>query len=328
MPLVVEEHSRFDDLRVEWEKILGKSLNSWNIFSTWDWQRLWWDTLSAGESLRLLAVRDELEIVGIWPLMEQGSDAFLVGGIEVCDYLDIIAVRQREPDVLAAGLAYLADRGISHLDLRFVPAESPTARYLPELAGKSGWQCEKTLDDVCPTIALPESWDAYLASLTKKDRHELRRKLRRLADAGSVEYHVACGPANVEGDTADFLRLHRSSGAEKAAFMRPAMEVFFRRIIGQFRPSGRIKLFFLAFDGKRVAATLCIDQPDELWVYNSGFDRDYASYSVGLAVKAYCIEHAIREGKHKIDYLRGREPYKYDLGARDVPVWRLQLRKS
>ena len=327
MPLVVEEHSRFDDLRVEWNEALSKSANSSNIFSTWYWQRLWWDILGADASLRLLAIRDEGRIVGIWPLTQQGSTVCLAGGVEVCDYLDVIAARDREPDVLAAGLEHLATRGVNRFDLRFVPAASPTVRHLPALAAKVGWQIEKTVDDVCPAVTLPTTWDAYLASLSKKNRHELRRKLRRLTEAGSVEWQVTSGAENIERDTTEFLRLHRASGTEKAAFMSRPMECFFRSIISHFRPSGRIKIFFLVFDGQRVATTLCMDQGDELWVYNSGFDRDYAYCSVGLAIKTFCIEYAIREGKRIVDYLRGREPYKYDLGAHDNPVWRLLATK-
>ena len=29
-------------------------------------------------------------------------------------------------------------------------------------------------------LRLPESWDAYLGTLSGKDRHELRRKMRKL----------------------------------------------------------------------------------------------------------------------------------------------------
>jgi len=327
MALSIEELDRFDVLHAEWDGLLARSAFGMSIFSTWDWQRLWWRVFGGSATARLLAVRDGDSLIGIWPLMEEGAALSLIGGAEVCDYLDVIALAGREAEVLAAGLAHLG-AAASLLDLRFLPAASPTLAQIPALAGRSGWEVACAVDDVCPTVVLPGDWESYLAALSKKDRHELRRKLRRLAEAGELRGEVAAGDEGLARDTADFLRLHRLSRPEKAAFMDRAMEEFFRAIIAHFRPLGRMKTYFLALDGQRVAATLCVEHGDELWLYNSGFDRDYAQQSVGLALKAFCIEDAIARGKRKVDFLRGREPYKYDLGAQDVPVYRLRLVKA
>jgi CelD/BcsL family acetyltransferase involved in cellulose biosynthesis len=328
MALTIAELSSFDPLRPEWDELLGHSAGGQSIFSTWDWQRLWWQTFGGAATLRILTARDEGSLIGIWPLMQEGETLALVGGVEVCDYLDVIAIAGRERAVLEAGLHHLDQQGATALDLRFLPAASPTLQHLPALAEAFGWVVAQEVDDVCPTVDLSDSWESYLASLGKKDRHELRRKLRRLTEAGQPEFEVLTGDGGIEQDSADFVRLHRLSRTEKAAFMDEMMEEFFRSIIASFRPRGLLKTYFLALDGRRVATTLCVEHDDGLWVYNSGFDRDYAAFSVGLALKAFCVEDAIRQGKRKVDFLRGREPYKYDLGARDVPVYRLKLNKA
>lgn len=328
MALAIEELDRLDVLRAEWDALLAQSAAGRSIFSTWDWQHLWWRVFGGTATLRLLAVRDKGALIGIWPLIQEDSTLALVGGADLCDYLDIIALAGREQEVLAAGLAHLDGTAGTALDLRFLPATSPTLAQLPALAGRSGWEVACAVDDVCPAVDLPGDWESYLASLSKKDRHELRRKLRRLAQAGALSWEIAAGRNGLERDRDDFVRLHRLSRADKAAFMDRPMQDFFSAIIAHFRPLGKIKIYFLAFDGQRVAATLCFEHGDELWVYNSGFDRDYAQHSVGLALKAFCIQDAIAQGKRKVDFLRGPEPYKYDLGAQDVPVYRLRLTKA
>lgn len=325
MSPTVVEITRFEDLRQDWDNVLRDSAGGLRIFSTWDWQRIWWELLSEREALRILAVRDGSRLIGIWPLMHEEGVLALVGGVDVCDYLDIIALRGREEDVLAAGLKHVQGLDVRVVDLRFLHAGSPTIKILPKLGTNAGWRSELAQDDVCPAVTLPADWETYLGSLSKKDRHELRRKLRRLGETRDVQWQITTGSDGLDQDVADFLRLHRGSGTEKAAFMTDRMSQFFRAIIAHYRPQGLLKIYFLALDGQRVATTLCIDQGDELWVYNSGFDRDYAYYSVGLAIKAFCIQSAIAEGKRRVDFLRGPEPYKYDLGARDEPVWRLQL---
>ena len=43
---------------------------------------------------------------------------------------------------------------------------------------------------------------------------------------------------------------------------------------------------------------------------------------------AHSIRRAIEEGKTSFDFMRGDEPYKYDLGAQNQKIYRLTLRRS
>jgi CelD/BcsL family acetyltransferase involved in cellulose biosynthesis len=62
-------------------------------------------------------------------------------------------------------------------------------------------------------------------------------------------------------------------------------------------------------------------------MYNSGYDPQFASFSVGIASKALVLRDAIESGHTVVDFLRGSEPYKYDLGAQDRTVYKLTLRR-
>jgi len=84
----------------------------------------------------------------------------------------------------------------------------------------------------------------------------------------------------------------------------------------------------LELEGKRVAALFCFEDDEELLLYNSGYDPQYAHLSVGLLSKATCLRGAIEAGKQRFDFLRGCEPYKYDLGGKDLPVYRCLIKKS
>jgi CelD/BcsL family acetyltransferase involved in cellulose biosynthesis len=178
---------------------------------------------------------------------------------------------------------------------------------------------------VSPRLDLPGDWDGYLQSLSKKDRHELRRKLRRLYSAGEVVAAPVNDPASRATDVADFLALHRLSAENKAAFMTADMEAFFRGIVDEFTPRGMLRLYFLSIDNHRVASVILFDYRGEFLLYNSGYDPEYAHLSVGLLLKAFCIRDAISEGRRAFDFLQGNEPYKYDLGATDVPILRMRV---
>jgi CelD/BcsL family acetyltransferase involved in cellulose biosynthesis len=109
--------------------------------------------------------------------------------------------------------------------------------------------------------------------------------------------------------------------------MTTEMETFFRRVGVAFRESlGGLYMFEV--EGKRVASLFCFEDKTETLIYNSGYDPQYAYLSVGLLSKAACLRHAIDDGRQHLDFLRGSEPYKYDLGGQDVRVYRCLINKA
>jgi CelD/BcsL family acetyltransferase involved in cellulose biosynthesis len=91
---------------------------------------------------------------------------------------------------------------------------------------------------------------------------------------------------------------------------------------------GNIRLSFLDVEGIRVASTIYFDYEHEFYLYNSGYNPEYASFSVGLMLKVFCLRDGIVEGKKRFDFLRGAEPYKYDLGGHDIPISRCVIIRS
>ena len=54
----------------------------------------------------------------------------------------------------------------------------------------------------------------------------------------------------------------------------------------------------------------------------------YSHYAVGLMSKTLLIKDAIENGRQCVDFMRGDEDYKYDLGGKDQQVYRLLLKKN
>lgn len=320
--LAIRRLDEFAPLEASWKELLSTFPGD-TIFLTWDWQRLWWNLCGEGE-LHLLAVQEGEELVGVAPLIRQGTCWGLAGGVEVADFLDIVASPAHAESVVAAVLDYLNRLG-GEVELRNLRPTSLGATLLVAEAQRRGLQPVLEQEDVSPRVELPTDWDAYLHLLTKKDRHELRRKLRRLQASGAVRYFVATNPTTRARDVDDFIRLHRLSAPEKANFMTPTMARFFHALVDEFAPRGWLRLYFLEIDGVRVAAVVLFDYGGEFLLYNSGYDPASAHLSTGLLLKAFTLRDAIAEGRRAFDFLQGNEPYKYDLGARDVPILRLRL---
>jgi CelD/BcsL family acetyltransferase involved in cellulose biosynthesis len=292
------------------------------------WLRTWWEDFGAGRELILLGVRRDGGLAGVATLMREGPRLTFAGDTQICDYMDICVPGEDRADVLAAVLRSLGEEPWSEIVLWAVREDSPTLAALPGVCEGLGLTLEQEVEDVCPHLDLPPTVDEYLERLDKKDRHELRRKLRKLPQGGDVSIETLAEPDPLNAATDDFLRMHVESRAEKAAFMTPEMERFFRRVAPALAAEGMAEMVFLRLGGKRVACVLCFKTESEMLLYNSGYDPAYAGLSVGLLSKALALENAIERGYKKFDFLRGAEPYKYDLGAKDLKVYRCVIRRS
>jgi CelD/BcsL family acetyltransferase involved in cellulose biosynthesis len=157
--------------------------------------------------------------------------------------------------------------------------------------------------------------------LTPKQRHELGRKLRRLYEAGDIEYSTIEDRDAVQGIMDVFLKLLRDSREDKAAFMTPRMESFFRSIAEAMAEAGLLRFGILKINGLPVACVMCFDYNDKVYLYNSGYDPLHSYLSVGLLSKALSIKDSIARGRKTYDFLKGAEEYKYRLGGAEIPVY-------
>jgi CelD/BcsL family acetyltransferase involved in cellulose biosynthesis len=285
-------------------------------FLSWTWQSDWVAVFGEGRRLEVRRVVDGTgRLLGLLPLVETAPGRWLLaGGADVSDYLDLIAARDREDDAWTALLGGRAADG-AVWELHAVPAASLTVTGLPALAAAAGLAVITQLEERCPVLALPESWDALLASLSGKHRHELTRKLRRFereAPAGRVSWEST--PAGIESRLDDFLRLHRLSREGKAKFMDARMERFFRRVVPALAARAGARLAFLDLPDGPIASFVTLEWDGTVGLYNSGFHPDRAALSPGLVLLAGVIGDAIGRGRRRFDFLRGEERYKFEFG--------------
>ena len=310
----------FDSLDKRWLDLLPDSSNN-TIFTNPIWQRLWWDEFGAGYQLLLFSLQKNGMLSAIAPLKIKDGHLSFIGCPDLCDYMDFVVRKGPEAEAYASLTHHLLELDWQTLSLSGVAARSPTYQYLPDLLREHGLTVEVGIEDVCPTVELPSNWEEYLSSLRKKDRHELRRKMRRLYNAGDARYYVADDPDLFSNDLEDFLSLLVKSRADKAQFLTTEVKGFFQSTVSRLAKEGYVKLLFLELGGRRVSSAICFDYNDSFLLYNSGYDDTYSSLSVGLLLKAFCLKEAIAMGKKSFDFLRGTEPYKYHLGAIEQPVY-------
>ena len=290
------------------------------------WLKVWWQELGAGVELYLSTVRQGERVIGVAPLLVREGKTSLIGSADVCDYLDFIVAPGMEGDFFNVLLDDLREKGINQLDLRPLRPDSTVLTHLVSIAQNRGHEVLCHPDDVSLELDLPATWEEYLATLTKKQRHEVRRKLRRLWEAGEVKHRCVEVSRGEVGDYTDtFLKLFSLSRAEKANFMTPEMESFFRSLAEAMAEIGLLRFGIIELGTLPVAMTVGFDYNDSHYLYNSAYDPQYNSLSVGLLCKVLCIKESIEKGRKKWDFLKGGEPYKYQLGGQEIPLYSCQI---
>jgi CelD/BcsL family acetyltransferase involved in cellulose biosynthesis len=176
--------------------------------------------------------------------------------------------------------------------------------------------------EVAPFISLPDSWEAYLDLLPRIERKELRRKLRRLE---TVPHSFEIADAGNEFIFNEFIRLHRLSDRSKEQFMGPAMERFFRGLAFSVEGAWKRGFAVLSISGKPAGIIFYFEHEKHALLYNSGFDPEQRYYSSGLMTHALLIRRNIEKGIKVHDFLRGSERYKYDLGAKDINLYKISI---
>jgi CelD/BcsL family acetyltransferase involved in cellulose biosynthesis len=328
----LQDPAAWDALQSDWNALLSRSVANYP-FLRHEYQRAWWEHLGGGEwpsaDLRIALWREQGALRGIAPFFRSGRKEatrwYLIGSVEISDYLDVIAPVEHHSAFCSAlldALDAVPDSEFRVLDLFNLHASSPTGSVLEADAARRGWKVDRLPLQVCPVVSLPGSWEEYLGRLDKKDRHEIRRKLRR-GESGEEPMELKLGGA---GDMDDFFRL-MAFDQNKTDFLTPVMRDQFRSIARSMEAAGMLQLAFLETEGRKIAAYFNFDCGNRIWVYNSGMDPQFAASSPGWILTALLIRRAIEQGKEVFDFMRGNESYKFQWGGVGEQIYRLTLQK-
>lgn len=332
-------HKDFSEIPAEaWNELAEAGISD-TPFARHEMLSGWWKTLGGGEwqgaELLLISASESGRLIGIAPLFKAEYDGrpalLLVGSIEVSDYLDLI-VRHEDLERFLAGLFdFLAKTGPCArlpLDWYNVPDDSPTLPALKAEAAKRGWAHREELYRPTPRISLEGGFDAYLARLEKKQRHEIRRKMRRAAESPvPVRFYVVEDESTLEAEIEAFLEL-MAHDSNKADFLKPAMRAHVAALVRTAFRRGYLWLAFLTVNGMKAAAALNFDYKNKLWGYNSGVSREFMELSPGWVLLTHQIEWACEHGRDEFDFMRGDEDYKYRFGGVNKFVMRVVVSPS
>lgn len=255
------------------------------------------------------------------------------------DYATVLADPADLPAAVEAVARELARDPIGAwdaIDLRRLRHDDPLVETLALALRDASpdWRVTVDQEDVCPVVRLPASgdWDEYLATLDKKTRHEIRRKLRRAEAVGPVRFRQL----PLDAGSADaFIALHQARWGAQGLFPdTPDGErsrTFLHRLVELEAAEGanaQLLLGEVTVGDLVVFATVSFDDATTSYFYNAGMDPEARDLSPGVTGTAAYIRDRMALGRTQFDFLRGNEPYKYEWGAVDEPVLRVLAKRS
>lgn len=311
--------SLFSDSAAEWDDLLRRSYDT-RLFLSATWLGIWWAHFGTGTA-RVVTARDTdgtLQAALPLQITRPGRERVisLVGDYNVSDYMDGLAEKRRATELLRC-LWYQVfdDGGFDRVDLRHVPSSSPLIDALQMVTPEYGMEVLVSADEVCPVAVLCNSWDRYLQTLTKVQRHEIKRKLRRFTAREDWSWRTSKTLTELNRDLGSLFVLHGKSAGDKQNFLTPSMRNYFGALAAAFHRTGITRLSVLRRAGKDMAATLSFVYRDRYFLYNSAYNPAEAELSPGIAAVALAMQDAMSEGAVAFDFLSGDERYKYQFGA-------------
>lgn len=286
------------------------------------WKEIWLNHFSEDYDFKYIK-NDNFFI----PLKYKNSEASIIGDKDIVDYNNILYINDEKKDFEDL-INQIFDLNINKLILYSISEDSPTFNFLTNGEILNDYRLDSQQEDVSPYLSLPNSWDEYLASLPKKKRHELKRKIRRIEQNADFSTGDLSSLEDKDEILGEFFRLHKMSSDEKKLFMTNEKEQFFTDLIIKMLENKSLNYSYLKIDNKTTACSISFIHQNIRFLYNSGFDPFYNNFSSGLLNHAFAIKRSIEDKLTVFDFMRGNERYKYDLGAVDKILYTFQISKD
>ncbi len=314
------ERLDFSNLETLWQQY-GRIWKWDNPFITPPWLKAWYRVFGDGKEALLTLVSNGGSPIGIAPLMVEGTTARIIGSADLCDTGDVAVAPDEEQRFFSSLFDFLESRKICRLVLEPVRPDSIIYSLAHSAEIKERWRCSITPLSQSLEMELPGSWQEYLDRLSSKQRHEVRRKLRRLHEFGDVVICDLGGAAEIDAAMNRFIQLFRLSRKDKAAFMTEERERFFRLLAAELDAAGMLRLQGMSIGEAPAAMVFCIEHAKNLYLYNNSYNPKFRTISIGLMSKVLSIRAAIEANLAMYDFLGGAERYKYQLGGREITLY-------
>ncbi len=321
--------NRKDVFELESEyRALYDSLSCPNVYMSPEWVYTWLLSLGRSYDAWFLVCRDGGQLAGVWPFFEYRQPVFGTGllpiGAQVADAFDPIARADCIETLTTALIRAAADHTFIWLPLVTLDF---TQRVL-----------KPSLTDLSPSHLLRKRTPRFLIDLDRfasaqdfhervfgpKTRQSLRRKERKLHDAGEVSISFLEDPAKITPWLRKIMEVELASwkGEKGVGIFRSAsLRSFYHLLLENLASNNRLRLAIMTLDDRLAAYEIGLLGPDTYCMHSTSFDTEFAAFSPGRLLMLRSIERCMEEKRHVYDFMQNDQEFKRQMSTHESSLW-------
>jgi len=297
-----------------WNSLVSQSGTN-TIFQTYQWHVAWWRALGTDKKPFIVCLSGSDGLLAIAPLMvchEPGGKQILrFIGDGRSDYLDFIYPKDR-PELLDEIIGFLKTRQDiwNHVDLKYVPASSPSCCSIPKASRNNGLYCVEAYSTACPALLLEGDADQVMKIVNRKSLKRHRNYF--LKKPGYRVKHFR-NPAEAVGHMDRFFDQHieRWSVTDTPSlFVDPGNRAFYREVLATMAGTDWIVFTVVESGGSPLAFHFGFAYQERFVWYKPSFDVSLSRQSPGEVLLAELLDYAIDSRFREFDFTVGDEPFK------------------
>ncbi|MBW3602601.1 MAG: GNAT family N-acetyltransferase [Actinobacteria bacterium] len=286
------------------------------------WVRAWWGAFGHG-GLRVAVARRDGRPVGVLPFVRRRGVVVSPTNWHSHEYAFLAA----DADAVAVLTDALVAGRPHHVRLDLLREGTPELAAYRARAAALGYRSGAGELLRSPYVPLVGGWSAYEQGLGARKLRELRRRGRRLAEAGRVTFEVSDGAGDLDGLLDEGFRVEAAGwkgAAGTAIAAHPHTRRFYAGLAGWARERGWLRRAFLRLSGRAIAFDLALEHAGVHYLLKTGYDPTFRAYAPGALLRREMLARAFAGHLARYEFLGDTAPWKREWASREHVLLRLR----
>lgn len=329
MNIEIKTYHDFNSIEMlseEWDSFI-REYNQ-DIYSTYDWCRIWWKYYGNNRSLHIHVIRIDGSIAGILPIF---TEKLLLGAVKIAkqigsDYTLQTCNPAVKPEVLTFVIEFIDNYYLKNEKCDFVCYSRLVQQDQFISLNKQLTQGNKLKWLHCfpqrtyTIFDLPASFDEYLNRLDKSSRQNFRRDTN-LLNRNFKLTKENCNDENLIEEIESFATLHKKQWEAEGKLGHfgdwPDAFEFNKELVEVLGKKGRVRFFKIIADEKVISSQFCFIFGNwNFWRLPARLSDDmWRRYGLGRNGLIFMIRDCIEQGISHIEAGQEHYSYKVKLGG-------------
>jgi CelD/BcsL family acetyltransferase involved in cellulose biosynthesis len=303
---MIETRAELGSLTQQWDRL---ALAAGSVFMSSAWLSSWWGAFGAGEPAWILELDDEGALAAGAAMMRAGGRYESASNVHSGEW----GVLSRGERPRARVWRAIAETGGARVRLECLTEVRGESRLAQAELERAGYRVVRVEGPFSPWVALPASWEEFIAQASSSLRQQVGRRRRRLQREGELVFRIQTGGEGLERDLERFFDLEASGwkGEHGTAIRsRPETDRLYREFARLAAAAGILRLNMLELDGALLAASYDCAYGGAGSLLKTAFSEPHGHLSPGLVLLAEVLRSCIEEGLAGYDFLGDDDLYK------------------